>query len=629
MSGICAVWRKNGLEHATSSLARVCDGLSIHPAERAAVAIDGTAGVGVSVRFPGQQLYSGADLLVACDADLSNEAELSGLVNEVPTGDMTSPLGALLGRLYQRFGAAFLERLRGQFSVAIWDRRQRRLFAATDEFAVHPLVYYNDSRVFLIASRIDALLASGEVPKEVNAKAIANYLNYTVTLAPETIFTNVVRLSPATSLVATNSELKISQYWDMRYESDRQATEQVLADKLESLVEDAVVARCRTEEVGRAGAFLSGGTDSSTVVGMMARMNRGRVKTFSIGFSEERFNELDYATITAKKFNADYYQYLVNAADCLDVLPRIVRAFDEPCGNSSAIPTYFCAQLAAQNGSDILLAGDGGDELFGGNERYRTEKIFEIYQKVPKALRKRVIEPLLALAALENGGFAKARRYIRRSNFPQPYRFFSYNPLLENPVEDIFERSFLDVLGSYSVLETPSRYYWEGPANDHLNRLLYVDARMTLSDNDLPKVTKTSELAGVRPRFPFLDRSVVEFSGVIPPALKVKGFEKRYLFKRAFRKLLPVEVIRKKKHGFGIPVAFWMKTDRPMREMTLDTLRSSRARQRGYLRQSYIDDLFRKHEADETPFYGDQIWTLLMLELWFRQFVDERVEATA
>ena len=270
-----------------------------------------------------------------------------------------------------------------------------------------------------------------------------------------------------------------------------------------------------------------------------------------------------------------------------------------------------------------MLAGDGGDELFGGNERYATDKIFDLYQRVPKLLRKGLIEPALAGIPVLNGVVGRARSYVRRSNLPPARRYFSYNMLVANSLGEIFEDDFVRELGDYSVLDIPSRYYTDGPAKSHLDRLLYLDVKVTLGDNDLLKVTRMSELAGVRPRFPFLDRSVAEFSGTIPARLKVKGFEKRYLFKQAFRQLLPVEIIQKKKHGFGIPVAVWMKSHKRMRELTQDILLSSRTYERGHVRRSFVEELLRRHETDETAFYGDTLWTFLTLELWFRQFADE------
>ena len=562
-------------------------------------------------------------MLIACDADLYNEAEIGKLLGDASEGPAESSTAAAFAGLYERFGTSFLEKLRGEFSAILWDRRTKLLLAATDGFGTHPLVYYQDDRVLLVASRIDALVATGEVPKDINPAAIANFLNYTVNLAPGTIFSKVTRILPGNFLLASEEQIRSQRYWDMRYDADGRADENSLSRKLESVVEEAVGAHCKSDKFSGLGAFLSGGTDSSTVVGMMSRLERGPVRAFSIGFQEERFNELEYARITAAKFKADYHEYLVSAADCLEALPGMIRYFDEPFGNSSAIPTYFCARLAAQQGVEILLAGDGGDELFGGNERYLTDKIFEAYQKVPRLLRKGLVEPALACLPFRNGLVGTARSYVRRSNLPHPDRFFSYNLLLDNPLEKIFEDGFVERLRNYSALEIPSGYYWNGPARDPLDRLLYLDVKITLGDNDLLKVTRMSELAGIRPRFPFLDRSVAEFSGAIPAGLKVKGAEKRYLFKRAFRELLPAEVLQKKKHGFGIPVAMWMKSDKRMRELTRDVLLSARTYQRGYIRRSFVEDLFRMHETDETPFYGDTLWTFLTLELWFRQFVDQ------
>ena len=214
-------------------------------------------------------------------------------------------------------------------------------------------------------------------------------------------------------------------------------------------------------------------------------------------------------------------------------------------------------------------------------------------------------------------------------NTPALERFFSYHFLCAHPPAEVFEPDFLETLNGYSVLDAPSRYYEEGPATDPLDRLLYVDLKITLGDSDLPKVTCMSELAGIRVRFPFLDRSVAEFSGRVPAGLKVKGFDKRYLFKRAFRELLPPEVIRKKKHGFGLPVSGWLKSNRHLKELAHDTLFSTCAYDRGYFRRRFIEDLFRKFEADDSTYYGDNVWTFLVLELWHRQFVDEPAKVTA
>jgi len=356
---------------------------------------------------------------------------------------------------------------------------------------------------------------------------------------------------------------------------------------------------------------------------MMSRMGQGAPRAFSIGFQEQPFNELGYAEIAAKRFGAEHHTYLVGPEDCFAALPQMVRSFDEPFGNSSAIPTYFCARLAAEAGVKVLLAGDGGDELFGGNERYATDKIFQAYHSIPGPLRKGLIEPLLRLAPFEGGLPGRAHRYVRRANMDPIARLLSFQFLATHAREEVFEAGFLQMLSGYSITDIASHYYATAPAKDSLDRILYTDVKITLGDSDLPKVTRMCELAGMQVRFPFLDRSVADFSGCIPAKLKVKGFEKRYLFKRAFRNLLPAEIIAKKKHGFGIPVSTWLKSDPKFRELAHDVLLSRRAFERNYFRRPFIEELFRKHQTDESPYYGDTLWTFLTLELWHRQTVDQ------
>jgi len=620
MSGICGAWRSDNAGRVSGTLRSLADGLRLTPQELREQSAGSMAGVAASIRFGTQQVYGDGDVLLACDADLYNEAELTALAGAPPAGT-----AALLAALYRRLGCDFVKKLSGNFSLVLWDERERKLIAAVDPFGVNRLVYFQNGRMLAVASRIDALLRTGEIFAEVNPRAIANFMNFGVNLAPETVFQNVRRLAPGTLLIATERATRIEPYWDMRYGVESGANERELAEKLESIVAEAVAAQVKDDRFAELGGFLSGGTDSSTVVGMMSRLGRGPVKSFSIGFDDERFNELGYAEITARKFQTEHHTYRVNAADCFEALPGMVRFFDEPFANSSAIPTYFCAKLAAENGARTLLAGDGGDELFGGNERYRTDKIFQVYQDVPRLLRKGLIEPALRLWPFERGPAGKAKRYIRRSNIPPVERYFSYNLLLTHALDTVFENDFIETLRGYSLLETPARYYQTAPARDHLDRLLYLDVKITLGDSDLPKVTQMAEMAGVQTRFPFLARSVAEFSGLIPANLKVKGLEKRYLFKQAFRNLLPQEVIRKKKHGFGIPVSVWLKSDARLRDFSRDVLFSSRALGRGYFRRSFLEELIRMHEFDDTSYYGDNLWSFLVLELWHQQYVDQPV----
>ena len=630
MSGICAVWRNGSAIDLSSTLSSVTAGLSIKSDESVFRHTGDGAGVGMARRFGTQQVYENARLLIACDADLHNLDDLHQLVEFSEPVPEDSKTACLCAALYERFGFDFLEKLQGAFSLVLWDRRQRQLLAAIDGFGMNRLAYYEDSQGVTVASRVSALTCGGDLDFEINPRSIANVLNFSANLAPDTIFKKVERLPPGTMLIAGDGRVRLRKFWDMAYGVGADSNEDRLSRELESVVERSVAAHCKQDSFSSLGAFLSGGTDSSTVVGLMSRMKKGPVKAFSIGFEEQPFNELGFAEIAAKKFHAEHYTYLVGPRDCYEALPQMIRYFDEPYGNSSAIATYFCSRLAAQHGVKVLLAGDGGDELFGGNERYATDKIFETYQRIPGSLRKGLIEPALALLPIQGGIPGRARSYIRRANLPPIDRYLSYQFLKTNAASDIFEGDFLKSLGTYSIVDTPAEHYSKAAARDHLDRLLYVDMKITLADNDLPKVTCMSELAGIQARFPFLHRPVAEFSGRVPAGLKVKGMEKRYLFKRAFRNLLPSEIIQKKKHGFGIPVATWMNSDPRMRELSRDVLLSTRAFGRGYFKRRFIEDLFAKHERDgSTSYYGDMLWTFLTLELWHRQAVDEPAKVPA
>lgn len=373
------------------------------------------------------------------------------------------------------------------------------------------------------------------------------------------------------------------------------------------------------------GAFLSGGTDSSTVVGLMTRITGERVNAFSIGFDNDHYDELRHAELTARHFGAAHYTKVVTADAALAALPGLVAGYDEPFGNNSALGTFFCAQMGREAGVKCLLAGDGGDEIFGGNERYRTDRIFARYHRLPAVLRRALLEPiLLNLPAGAPGILGRAQRYIRRAKIPNPRRFYSYEFYVADSAAQLLHPDFLASIVPDSPWRALEEHYGRVHASDDLNRLLYLDLKLTIGDNDLLKVTRTAELAGMGVRFPMLALPLVEFTGTMPVDFKVRGLEKRYLFKRAFRSLLPAETLAKRKHGFGVPTAEWLKHHAGFRDLGRDILLSPRTAQRGYFRPGALEHLFSLHAADDTPFYGDILWSLLMLELWQREHAERK-----
>ena len=555
-------------------------------------------------------------LLIAADVEIDNLHEFG----HVP-GAPGAPVD-VLARLYQVEGPTFVRRLRGAFALAIWDPVRNQLLLAVDHFGIKRLYYASSSERAAFASSPGALASLPDVGRTVDLVSLYNYLNFGFVPAPRSIFGGLLRLPPGHLGAIRADRVSVEPYWDMAY-PERPMRPADAATTVYQLAERAVADALRDIAPKEVGAFLSGGTDSSTVVGLATRLTGERIQAFSVGFSEERFDELEYARITARRFEATHYTRILGPDDALASLPRLVDAYEEPFGNSSAIGTLACAETARECGVRRLLAGDGGDEIFGGNERYRTDRIFARYALVPGIVRRALLEPALSRVAEDSPGlFGRAGRYVRRARLPNPERYCFSEFLFARGAEELLGASVSAAVSRrapYAILET---YYRQARATAELNRLMYIDLKVTLGDNDLLKVMRTAEMAGLTVRFPFLSLPLVEFTGTMPTRFKLRGLEKRYLFKQAFGPLLARETLAKRKHGFGVPTSAWMKAHPGFRELARDTLLSARARQRGYVRPGAVEWLFERHEADRTPYYGDILWNVLMLELWQRRHMD-------
>jgi len=562
------------------------------------------AGVGASV-----VVYQAEEGALVADLDLVNLEDLPGIA------DGAAP-GACLRGLHSQLGTGFATRLRGAFAIAIWDASRRRLALVADRFGFKRMYYAVTDNGVAFGSRAGSPLALPGCSTDVDPGAVYAYLNFGTVPAPQSIYRVVRRLAPGEMLVWEDGRVTVSQYWDLSY-SERALGQVAAARATYGQTEKAMRQTLSGLEPKHTGAFLSGGTDSSTIVGLMSRLTGERVHAFSIGFQEARYNELEYAELAARHFDAAHYTRIVTADEALAHLPDIVAAYDEPFGNNSALPTYLCARLARETGMKVLLAGDGGDEIFGGNERYRRESILARYYRIPPFVRRGLVEPMVRLFPAEAPGLAgKARRYVERASLPNPDRFYSTEFFVSQHRNQVLHPDFLASTVADAPIQVARRHFEAPTGAAELNRLLHVDLKITLGDNDLFKVARTAEAAGIGVRFPLLDHSLVEFMAGLPTSYKVRGGEKRYIFKEAFGTLLPEPILAKVKHGFGLPTSDWLKRHQGFRELGRETLLSSRARQRGYFAPGAVEELFRLHEADHTPFYGDILWNILMLELW-------------
>ncbi|MEO8936498.1 MAG: asparagine synthase C-terminal domain-containing protein [Burkholderiaceae bacterium] len=445
-------------------------------------------------------------------------------------------------------------------------------------------------------------------------QAIFDYLYFHCIPAPSTVYRGVQRLLAGHALQFDASGIRIAPYWSPTY--DEQRNDPVPALEVEFLkTVKASVARAIDGAV-HPGCFLSGGTDSSTVAGMLADVTGAPPQGYSIGFDADGFDEMRYARIAAKRFGVEHHEYYITPADLVASIPSIAAAYDQPFGNSSVLPTYYCAKMAAADGIDRMLGGDGGDELFGGNTRYAKQRVFDYFDRAPGAV-KGVLRGALAPTAWNAIPVVKkARSYVQQADVPMPDRMQTYNLLTRIGLDTIFESDFIARVDVDAPMKAMRAWYARSNASSLLNRMLAFDLKYTLTDNDLPKVVTACHLAGIDVAFPFLDDAVMAFSERLDPALKLKGMKLRWFFKHALRDFLPPEILTKSKHGFGLPFGIWLGRDKNLNALAFASLES--LKQRGIVRVAFIDQLRADLLADHATYYGELVWVMMMLEQWLQ-----------
>lgn len=571
------------------------------------------------------QIESSSAALVAAggyNASVSRDAESGCIALALGRPRWTNPdiaeLAALRGHaaaaiaLYRKRGADLLQGVKGTFVLILIDSTNGRAILSVDRTGAERLCFAQAGPLLVFSTSARSVAKHPRVKAPINRQALFEYLYCHMVPSPDTAFAGVDKLLPAECLRFDGSRASRGFYWQLAYDDSGAADEAGRKHRFIELVEQAVA---RQNDVRPTGAFLSGGTDSSTVSGMLGRVTGKAAETFSIGFDAQGFDELDYARITSKHFGTHAHEYYVTPDDVAEAIPLIASAYDEPFGNASAAPTYFCAKLAKSSGIDVVLAGDGGDEFFGGNARYAKQGIFERYQSLPSALRS-MVEPMILNFPLGSSLWPvrKAQSYVRQARIPLPDRLETYNFLHRDPLNEIFDPAFLATIDTDRPLALMREAYFRCASSDPVERMMHLDHKFTLADNDLRKVSRMCEAAGIDVRFPFLDDDLVEFSGTLRVNQKVSAGKLRVLFKDALRGFLPDETIKKSKHGFGLPFGVWLNSHGPLQTLSKDALSS--LAQRGIVRADYLTKLRAEHAAGHSSYYGVMIWILLQLELW-------------
>ena len=523
---------------------------------------------------------------------------------------------------YREWGAGCLERLRGMFAFAVWDASKRTLLLARDRIGKKPLCYRVDADGISFASEPKAFLADPAFVPEVDREAMSQYLSYQYVPAPLTAFRGVNKLPPAHYLIVEDGTLSVERYWRLRYGAKRRISEAEAAEELLARLRDAV--RCRLRSDVPLGAFLSGGLDSSVVVALMAQEGAGAVKTFSIGFEEAEYNELPFARAVANRWGTDHHEFIVRP-DAVDMLPKLAWHYGEPFADSSAVPTFYLAELTRRHVT-VALNGDGGDENFAGYERYVAAMATERYRKVPRWAR-RALEAIVR--RLPSRGprslVDRAKRLFEAESEPREQRYarwmMHFQPELKT---ELCTPALLADLERPDALHILLDEYAASDGPDFLDRTLNVDVNRYLPDDLLVKVDIATMAHGLEARSPLLDHPLMEFAASLPAGLKLHGWTGKHIFKRAVRGLVPNETIERPKRGFGVPIDHWFRGE--LKTFASDLLLGPTSTSRGYFHKHVIERLLHEHVSGVRSWHH-QLWNLVMLELWHRAFIDKRAAA--
>ena len=520
---------------------------------------------------------------------------------------------------YEEWGESCVNQFRGMFAFAIWDANTATFFMARDRLGIKPLYYYLDRRRIVFASEIKAILATGDISKEIDLEAVSDYLNLLYIPAPKSIFSKIKKLHPGHTLtIRAGVAEQPKQYWDLPFNN---VNDELSENKWCELVLEKLTEAINIRLISDVplGAFLSGGVDSSAVVALMSGMMAEPVKTSSIGFGDPRFSELDYAGKVVSRYQTDHSQQIVEA-DAVGLLEQLTWFYDEPFADSSAIPTYLVSKLTRERVT-VALSGDGGDENFAGYRRHYFDLLENrLRSKFPGFFRQTVIA-------------SAAQLYPKADWLPRVFRAKTLlSNLAMNPMEgyfnsmswfgtykgNILQPQVKQVLGSYSSASLFEGYGQLCDSMDPLSRIQYVDIKTYLVDDILTKVDRASMANSLEVRVPILDHEFMELVATMPSSLKLKGREGKYIFKKGLEPLLPHDLIHRPKMGFSIPLASWLRND--LREIFEDTVLAKGGWHSDYLAMEIVREMWKKHQTSVNDF-ASELWAILFFASWGRRFM--------
>lgn len=604
-------------------LGQMCESIAYRGPDEQGTLVRGRAALGMR-RLSIIDIKSGQQPIVTDDGTLAivfngeiyNFQEIRKELVELGHQFHTNSDTEVILHAYQEFGEDCLGKLRGMFAFAIWNFRDESLFIARDRVGKKPLFYAITGKGDLVfGSELKTLLVHGAIERRVDVAALDAYLSYGYVPEEFCILTGVQKLLPGHFLRFANGILETQKYWDFDLSNvDEGRSESEWSDELREKILEAVNVRLISEVP--LGAFLSGGVDSSTIVGMMSRLSERPVKTFSIGFREDSFDELRFARVAAKHFGTDHHEFVVTP-DLFDLIGQVVWHFDEPFADQSSLPTFMLSKMAREHVT-VVLSGDGGDELFAGYSRYVIDQERNKFAAIPSAIRKHLIRRLGSV--LPHG--ARGKNFIHNISLDPLERYVdsvsAFNPPRKR---SLYSTDFgIALNGETSAGDKLFLEYGSGAqANDPIGRLLYLDSKTYLPGDILTKVDRMTMANSLEARVPLLDHELIELVAKMPSSLKLKNGEPKYILKKAMEGIVPNEILYREKQGFGVPIGEWINDQ--LRDRINDDLADSRTINRGYFNREYIATLLTEHSSGRRD-HSNALWMLWMLELWFRRYID-------
>jgi asparagine synthase (glutamine-hydrolysing) len=600
---------------------RMCDAMVHRGPDDHGTSIDGPCALGhrrlsiIDLRPEGAQPMTNEDgsIAVVVNGEIYNFQELRRELEAKGHTFKSRSDSEVIVHLYEEEGIDFLDRLRGMFALALWDGPRRRLILARDRFGKKPLFYHAGPEGLVFASELGALAESDHFERRPNVDAIDAFLCLQYVPSPWTAFEGVRKLPAGYRLVCEAGHIgEPERYFRLRFDRPVIGSLAELTERLHAQIEDAV--RVRMVSDVPLGAFLSGGLDSSLIVALMAMQSSEPVKTFSVGFTNKDFSELPYAQMVAERYGTDHHELVVEP-DMASVIPEFVRHYGEPFADSSALPTWYLCQYT-RTGVTVALSGDGGDEAFSGYRRYSHSRTARALRQLPGPLPTVLAK---AIGSIPIPAAQQVRDYGRRLMEPEHVRFLGLAAHI--PHEDrmaLYTPAMRERYAEDPVARRFGELYATSTASDPINRLLDLDIQTYLTDDILTKVDIASMAHSLEVRCPLVDQDLMVFAASLPGDVKLRGLQTKLILREVAKPLLPEKILTRRKQGFGLPVDRWMRED--LAPMSQDLLLDQTARERGIFDPSAIQNLLRQHQRGEPR--GDQIWALMILDLWYRSFID-------